>query len=521
MQVADLVVIYPTYQKPDTVQETLPSIMKAAEFCKKQGLHVQVIIHACVDNVVYGYTGDLMDVLGDVLAGGGYHPFVLVTDNMSMADSRNMCLKLAIDRYAPRNILMLEEDHQFKDTNVLYDLVGMLDLYYGMQVGNGLRVGMVSGCMTCTVATMVPLNASEAADQSGRELYVPHGIPAVIGGSNSCFRAAPTSHWVSVLKGYDHDEYPVSRYQTRGLKFRNYHSGFTTLYFDGCQTVGNVGRGEGDSNSIKLWDEGYCASDPRSNFRGKDTPVPPVQETGAVIPPETIPEDLIYDFTLGGQIRVREWYFNSSKDGTGYTFYSRDRVQELIQAVRDGKVNAYGATNHYLYEALNKYPIRGSNVAIMGSVDPWYEAICFVYGGLPVTVEYNERATDYPGLRMMTPDNFYNSDIQFDAAVSISSFEHDGLGRYGDPVCPDADLQAMAKLRQRIKPGGILFLAVPVGVDTVVWNAHRIYGRIRLPLLIADWKLVESFGFTETDLDRDTGKDGGHQPVFVLKNNKD
>jgi len=35
----------------------------------------------------------------------------------------------------------------------------------------------------------------------------------------------------------------------------------------------------------------------------------------------------------------------------------------------------------------------------------------------------------------------------FDVAVSASSFDHDGLGRYGDPLCPDGDLLAMDEVR--------------------------------------------------------------------------
>lgn len=38
--------------------------------------------------------------------------------------------------------------------------------------------------------------------------------------------------------------------------------------------------------------------------------------------------------------------------------------------------------------------------------------------------------------------------------------------------------------RRRIKPGGFLYLQAPVGSDLVVRNAHRIYGRARLPRLL-------------------------------------
>lgn len=61
---------------------------------------------------------------------------------------------------------------------------------------------------------------------------------------------------------------------------------------------------------------------------------------------------------------------------------------------------------------------------------------------------------------------------------------HPPPGRYGDPLNPDADLEAMAKARSILKPGGLLFLTVPVGPDVLVFNLHRRYGPARLPLLL-------------------------------------
>lgn len=46
---------------------------------------------------------------------------------------------------------------------------------------------------------------------------------------------------------------------------------------------------------------------------------------------------------------------------------------------------------------------------------------------------------------------------------SLISFDHDGLGRYGDPIDPDADLKAMANVRCALKNDGILFLTIPIG----------------------------------------------------------
>src|SRR5262245_31779638 len=102
----------------------------------------------------------------------------------------------------------------------------------------------------------------------------------------------------------------------------------------------------------------------------------------------------------------------------------------------------------------------------------------------------------------------------FDVGFSISSFEHDGLGMYGDSLDPEGDLKAMRKMKERLKLGGLLYLAVPTGVDAVRFNTCRVYGRHRLPMLMEGWEWIDSFGFSDSDLDGT----GGAQPLYVLRN---
>ena len=85
---------------------------------------------------------------------------------------------------------------------------------------------------------------------------------------------------------------------------------------------------------------------------------------------------------------------------------------------------------------------------------------------------------------------------------------------YGDPLDPDGDLKAMRKMKERIKPGGLLFLAVPSGRDQIRFNQHRIYGRLRLPLLMQGWEWIDSFGYGPETLDGN----GDAQPLYVLRN---
>ena len=94
---------------------------------------------------------------------------------------------------------------------------------------------------------------------------------------------------------------------------------------------------------------------------------------------------------------------------------------------------------------------------------------------------------------------------------SPPSFEHDGLGRYGDPLNPAGDLEAMKLCHNRLKKDGVLYLSVPTGKDEVVWNEGRVYGRERFKMMLEGFELKGSFGRIEWDTRGD-----GTQPVFVL-----
>jgi SAM-dependent methyltransferase len=53
--------------------------------------------------------------------------------------------------------------------------------------------------------------------------------------------------------------------------------------------------------------------------------------------------------------------------------------------------------------------------------------------------------------------------------------EHVGLGRYGDTLNPDGDLQAIGELQRVLATGGSLLFVVPVGRPKIMFDAHRIY----------------------------------------------
>jgi len=235
-------------------------------------------------------------------------------------------------------------------------------------------------------------------------------------------------------------------------------------------------------------------------------------------PPKEIPEKLLMRYTLNGKINVEKWYFNEA----GLVFMPRfcfgSMFNRFFEMARNREEGGYGKMDTWLYDAIEKYPIKNKSVVNLGSASPHYECIFLYYGGKKVTtIEYNPLLFFHSKLKTITPAKFEKNPAKFDVGFSLSSFEHDGLGRYGDPLNPDGDLQIMKKMKKVLKKGGILFLAVPVGKDLVVWNAHRIYGKLRLSLLLKGWEILDTFGFEESKLNVDNKK-GTYQPVFVLKN---
>jgi hypothetical protein len=54
-------------------------------------------------------------------------------------------------------------------------------------------------------------------------------------------------------------------------------------------------------------------------------------------------------------------------------------------------------------------------------------------------------------------------------------YAHHRLGRYGDPIDPDADIKAINELKRVCAKNGHLLIVLPVGKKKIQFNAHRIY----------------------------------------------
>lgn len=117
----------------------------------------------------------------------------------------------------------------------------------------------------------------------------------------------------------------------------------------------------------------------------------------------------------------------------------------------------------------------------LGSVQWFYKhpGLCFVRGDI---------------LKLPLPKE------HFSLIINCSTVEHVGIvGRYGvTENRVDGDLEAMKRLRDLMKPNGLMILTIPVGQDTFIAPLHRVYGKMRLPKLLEGYRVVKEV-FWEKD----------------------
>jgi SAM-dependent methyltransferase len=217
---------------------------------------------------------------------------------------------------------------------------------------------------------------------------------------------------------------------------------------------------------------------------------------------------------MNGRVPIIPNYVDYTYPSNWPSIYTDEEIDSYMQLIRANGTYIYGSVDDTVQEAFRRYPIKGLEVVTMGSMTPWYEAMILVHGGRAHCIDYNPIIVRSSRMKAWTTAQWERERLQFDYALSISSFEHNGLGAFGDPLDPDGDLKAMRKMKQILKPGGILLLAVPTGKDALHFNLMRVYGRLRMPLMLEGWEWIDSVAFE----DRMYDARGEFQPILILRN---
>ena len=245
-------------------------------------------------------------------------------------------------------------------------------------------------------------------------------------------------------------------------------------------------------------------------------------------PPLTMPPaDLMSRFTQNGDMPItKQFYFNEVYSDSNT---NESKKQKIVSAVEFNKlvkqieikepIGPYKPSSLSLEEVMRNYAnkIKSKSLVVIGTQKPWVEAIAYHLSVNKITtLDYTRKQYELDGLEWFHVNDYLDDLISnkkktemFDNSASFSSIEHSGLGRYGDPLSPEGDIDAVQQVHCLLRPGGLFFLGLPTSTDDssfIEFNAHRIYGSKRLNLLFEGWNKI----------DQVQSKDGWHS-IFVLE----
>ena len=173
-----------------------------------------------------------------------------------------------------------------------------------------------------------------------------------------------------------------------------------------------------------------------------------------------------------------------------FSFLWKDRYPQLYD-----NTSKTGFDRHYIYHpAWAARIIKKNNPQKHIDISSALSFSTIVSAFIPVDFyDYRPAELELAGLKTKSGDlmKLPFADNSVESISCMHTIEHIGLGRYGDPIDPDADLKAIKELKRVLAPGGSLLFVTPVGKPKIMYNAHRIYSYRQINEYFSDLNLEE------------------------------
>lgn len=175
----------------------------------------------------------------------------------------------------------------------------------------------------------------------------------------------------------------------------------------------------------------------------------------------------------------------------GYFWFIKDLLHYKLKApnekllginlfpILNEKTHVHPFDAHYFYQELwafrhilREKPKRHVDIASKYQFSGFIAAVTkSEYVDIRLTTTFLKNFTPVRGSILDLP--YKNNSLL--SVSSLHVIEHIGLGRYGDPIDPEGSRKAALELTRVLKPGGRLYLSLPLGRYRVCFNAHRIF----------------------------------------------
>lgn len=174
----------------------------------------------------------------------------------------------------------------------------------------------------------------------------------------------------------------------------------------------------------------------------------------------------------------------------------------------------------FVFSALGALPPH-SRILDVGGTESTLSISLASLGHRVTAVDPRPYPLEHENLRIhIGPMETFEDATPYDAAVLLSSIEHFGLGSYDLPVNANADIEAIRRVRDLVRPGGLLVLTTPYG-DAATTELERTYTPEQLDALLEGWVVVERSYLTQVSatewhrVDKITDLRGSHVALVL------
>jgi hypothetical protein len=205
--------------------------------------------------------------------------------------------------------------------------------------------------------------------------------------------------------------------------------------------------------------------------------------------------------------------------------WCKDMIDEMLNCCDNSEYeklspNDYPNSSLQFVEVFNKFiNLSGKTCLVLGSISPWVECLLLHFDAKSVTtLDYITPECNYYKINTVTMEN-HKKEMKYDVIISFSSLEHDGLGRYGDPINPNGDIDACIEAYSMLNKEGYFICGIPIGDGCIEGNFHRIYNRKRIDKVFSLFDyFIGSVNYQTFDEKLNfTGNDWKNQPIFIYK----
>jgi len=192
-------------------------------------------------------------------------------------------------------------------------------------------------------------------------------------------------------------------------------------------------------------------------------------------------------------------------------------IKGLTKNVDDITPRHYPFAGKMLKQAIESLDLnKNVKILIAGSISPWVECLCLNYGFSNITTsDYQTKLVEDKRIKFVHSNEILN--YKFDLIVSFSSIEHDGLGRYGDPINPYGAFNTVNEFYNTLNANGKLICGLPVypnptQTSRIQGNNHIIFSQKSINKLFRQFQILNVISMPTEE----TLPTWQNQPIFIL-----